>query len=235
MKKRFYRIPLGVTNCYLLRCKEGFLLIDTCYSNTYPGFLKRMKGMNFDVGEIRYLLLTHHHDDHAGFAAKLAEETGCRIIVHEKALQPLKNGRSEETMKPLNRRVWFAFTLFRLLHRGFGYPPVTMSERDIVITGDNSTILKELGIDGEILETPGHCSDSISVLLKDGSLFAGDAAMNFLKLCGLKYRPIYSEDPELVFQSWNKLKMKGAHKVYPAHGRPFSIDRLQRLRTFKED
>ena len=178
------------------------------------------------------MLLTHHHDDHAGFAAKLAEETGCWIIVHEKALQPLKNGRSAETMKPLNRRVWFAFSLFRLLHRGFGYPSVTMSERDIVITGDNSTLLGELGIDGEILETPGHCSDSISVLLKDGSLFAGDVAMNFLKPCGLRYRPIYSEDLELVFQSWNKLKMKGARKVYPAHGGSFSIERLK---TFKED
>jgi len=98
--------------------------------------------------------------------------------------------------------------------------------RDIVITGDNSTLLKELGIDGKILETPGHCSDSISVLLKDGSLFAGDVAMNILKPCGLKYRPIYSEDPELVLKSWNKLKMKGARKVYPAHGRPFSVERF---------
>jgi len=119
MNKKFYRIPLGVTNCYLLRCKEGFLMIDTCYFNTYGRFLKVLKKRKIDVGEIRYLLLTHHHDDHAGFAAKLAEDAGCRIIAHEKALQPLKNGRSEETMKPLNRRVWFAFSLFRLIPRGF--------------------------------------------------------------------------------------------------------------------
>lgn len=228
MNKNFCRIPLGVTNCYLLRCREGYLLIDTCYPNTYLRFLKILEKKKIDIREIRYLLLTHHHEDHAGFAAKLKNDTNCRIIVHEKALGPLENGRTGQTMRPLNRRVRFAFLLFSLLHRNSGYPPVILSERDIVITGDNDTLLKELGIDGEILETPGHCGDSISVLLQDGSLFAGDAAMNSFKTCGVNYRPIYSEDMNEVYQSWDKVKAKSARKVYPAHGRPFLIKCLTR-------
>ncbi len=228
MEQQFYRVPLGVTNCWLLPCTEGYLLIDTCYSNVYPRFLKILKQMNIGLDEIRYLLLTHHHEDHAGFAAQLSADSGCRIIAHEKALNQLALGRSADAMKPLNRRTRAAYSAFGLLRKISGYPPVELSVTDFIIFGDNETLLPQLGIDGEILETPGHTADSISVLLHDGSLFPGDAAMNFLKPCGLKYRPIYAEDYRDVKQSWEKLIAKGARKVYPSHGSPFSSDRLKR-------
>ena len=101
-----------------------------------------------------------------------------------------------------------------------------LSLNDIIIFGDNDTLLPELGIDGEILETPGHTADSISVLLADGRLFAGDAAMNFLKVCGTRYRPIFGENYDEVKLSWEKLKVKEARTIYPAHGSPFPIERL---------
>lgn len=226
MEQKAYRIPLGVTNCWLLPCTEGYLLIDTCYSDTYPRFLKTLKKMNISPGEIRYLLLTHHHEDHAGFAARLSEDTGCRIIAHEKALRHLALGRTADTMKPLNRRTQAAFSAFGLLRKLSGYPPLELSVQDIIIFGDNDTLLPELGIDGEILETPGHTADSISILLGDGSCFAGDAAMNFLKFCGTAYRPIFAENYEEVDQSWKKLKEKGIRTIYPAHGSPFPSGRL---------
>lgn len=223
MKQKFDRIPLGVTNCWLLPCTEGYLLIDTCYSDTYSRFLKILKQRGISPGEIKYLLLTHHHEDHAGFAARLAEDTGCRVIAHEKALKHLALGRSADTMKPLNRRTRAAYSFFGLVRKLSGYPPLELSIQDIIIFGDNDTLLPELGINGEILETPGHTSDSISVLLADGSLFAGDAAMNILKFCGTQYRPIYAENYEEVEQSWDKLREKGAKTIYPAHGGPFML------------
>jgi glyoxylase-like metal-dependent hydrolase (beta-lactamase superfamily II) len=68
------------------------------------------------------------------------------------------------------------------------------------------------------------------VLLADGSLFAGDLAMNFLKPCGLKYRPIYAENYEEIKQSWGKLRERGARMVYPSHGSPFSSEYLTRMK-----
>lgn len=228
MKQKYSRIPLGVTNCWLLPCSGGYLLIDTCYPDTYPRFLKILKQMNISLGEIRYLLLTHHHEDHAGFAARLLQDSGCRIIAHEKALKQLAIGRSADTMKPLNRRTLAAFTLFGLLHKLSGYPPLELSVQDIIIFGDNDTLLPELGIDGEILETPGHTADSISVLLADGSFFAGDAVMNLLKFCGTEYRPIYAENYDEAAHSVEKALGRGARIVYPAHGGPFSSHRLRK-------
>ena len=185
-----------------------------------------MANIGWDIAEIKYLLLTHHHDDHAGFAADLVKETGCRVIVHRNAKAPLGKGKSEDVMKPVNRRVKFVFSLFALFHPEFIFPPVTLGEKDILLRGDDFDILKSIGVDGKILYTPGHCRDSISVLLSDGSAFVGDVAMNFLRFTGIKHRPVYVEDINAVHESWQRLLEEGARVIYPAHVKSFSVQEL---------
>jgi hypothetical protein len=53
----------------------------------------KLKKAKVDPTEIKYLPLTHSHDDYAGFAAELREKTGCRIIVHKNSVNTLRNGR----------------------------------------------------------------------------------------------------------------------------------------------
>jgi glyoxylase-like metal-dependent hydrolase (beta-lactamase superfamily II) len=178
--------------------------------------------------EIRYLLLTHHHDDHAGFAAELRKRTGCRIIAHRNGVGPLSQGEPEDTIQPVNRRVKFVFSIFSLFHRQFGFPPLILGENDILLTDDDFELLKSIGINGKIIYTPGHTRDSISVILSDGSAFVGDVAMNFLRLTGIGHRPIYIEDINTVYESWQKLIEQGAKVIYPSHGRPFSARKLAR-------
>jgi len=221
-------LKLGFTWCYLLKCRDGYLLIDTSYPDYFPQFQKSTAKLEIDMLEIKYLLLTHHHDDHAGFAAELVRKTGCRVIVHHNAAAPLKEGRSEDTMQPFNRRVRFIFSIFRLVHRQFRYPPLILGENDMVLTGDEPELLNSIGIDGKILYTPGHTRDSISVILSDGRAFVGDAAMNFLRLTGVGRHPIYVEDINMVYASWKRLIEQGAKVIYPAHGRPFSARELAR-------
>ncbi len=66
-----YSVKLGWTRCYLLKCTGGYLLIDTYYPGYYARFEKKLAKMGIATSDIKYLLLTHHHDDHAGFAAEL--------------------------------------------------------------------------------------------------------------------------------------------------------------------
>jgi len=221
-----HTVKLGWTRCYLLKCTGGYLLIDTDYPKYYRLFEKKLANLGIAASDIKYLLLTHHHDDHAGFAAELVRNTGCRVIAHRNAVTALKDGKSEETMKPVNRRIQIVMTFYMLFHKEFKFPPVTLAERDILIEGDNEEFLKGIGIDGVILHTPGHTSDSISVLLSDGSAFVGDAAMNFLRWTGVGHRPIYIEDINTVYGSWRKLRERGARVIYPSHGRPFSATKL---------
>ncbi len=228
-------VKLGWTRCYLLKCTGGYLLIDVYYPGYYSKFEKKLAGEGIAVSEIKYLFLTHHHDDHAGFAAELVRRTGCQVIAHRNALSTLEKGRYEGTAKPFNRRVRIAlscYTLYcKLQNKDFTFPPVKLTDRDIVIDGDNDEILKEIGIDGVILHTPGHTStgDSISVLLSNGSAFVGDIAMNFLRWTGVGNRPIYVDNIDTVYESWRKLRERGARVIYPSHGHCFLATKLDKL------
>jgi glyoxylase-like metal-dependent hydrolase (beta-lactamase superfamily II) len=222
----FYILNLGITNAYLLPCNDGYLLIDTGYTKDFNKFKNQLRTIKIDLSQIKYVLLTHHHDDHVGFASKLVEQIGCKIIVHKEAIQPLSKGESADSMTPLNKRIKLVLTIFERFHKNFNYPPVNITENDIVITSDKSDILDRIGVKGKILYTPGHTIDSISMVLNNGKAFVGDVAMNFLKFCGTKYRPIYIENISQVYESWKKLKKAGAKEIYPAHGRAFSIAKL---------
>ncbi len=226
MNNKFYCINLGITKCYLVEFPEGYLLIDTSYTKDYRKFLKALNRIGVDIYKIKYLLLTHHHDDHAGFAAELVEQTGAKIIVHKNAVHPLKKGVSERTVRSINRCVKILFSIYMMFHRSFIYPSVTVTEKDIVLSGDDFSLLEKLGINGRIVYTPGHTRDSISVILNNGFSFVGDVAMNFLNICGIKYRPLFTEDIDAVFESWKKLIENGARILYPAHGKPFAADKL---------
>ena len=227
-------IKLGLTGCFLLKCSGGYLLIDTYYSKYYTLFEKKLASLGIAASQIKYLLLTHHHDDHAGCAAELVRRTGCKVIAHRNAVLPLKQGKNEEAgFKPANRQVQivlaFYWTFHKLFHGVPNFPPLTLTERDIVIEGDNDAVLKGIGIDGVILHTPGHTRDSISVLLSDGSAFVGDAATNFLRWTGVGHGPIYIEDINTAYRSLRKLLENGARVIYPAHGKPFSAVKLEKL------
>lgn len=221
-----HRVKLGWTQCYLLNCTGGYLVIDTDYSKYYRRFARKLGNLGIALSDIKHLLLTHHHDDHAGFAAELVRSTGCQVIAHRHAVLPLSQGRSEGTDKPVNRRSRMALAVYTLSHKEFRFPPLTLTGNDVVIEGDNDGLLKEIGIDGVILHTPGHTRDSISVLLSDGSAFVGDAAMNFLRWTGMGHRPIVVEDIELVYESWQKLRERGARVIYPSHGRLLPVTEL---------
>lgn len=222
----FNSLKLGFTRCYLIKCAGGLLLVDTSYPAYFGSFQRQLAKLGRRLAEIKYLLLTHHHDDHAGFAAELIKQTGCRVIVHRNAIKPLEQGRSENDSQPINRRVKLVFSVFAWFHREFTFPPIRIGEKDIVLSDDDRDFLKTIGVEGKILYTPGHFRDCLSVVLSDGSAFVGDAAMNFLRWTGIAHRPVYVEDIKAVHESWRKLLEAGARVIYPAHGKPFSAQEL---------
>ncbi len=223
----FKTLKMGVTNCYLLKCRDGYLLIDTSFPEYFGKFLEELKRIEVDPLEIKYLLLTHHHDDHAGFAARLKEISGCRIIIHNNAIAALRDGVMISTNKPLNWRVNITMAIFnKVKHRNFKIPPVTIDNSDLIINGEEDNIVKQIGLNGKILYTPGHTVDSISVVLSNGDAFVGDTCMNFLNFCGIHYRPIWLYNQELVFNSWTQIIDSGARIIYPAHGKHFNVTEL---------
>jgi glyoxylase-like metal-dependent hydrolase (beta-lactamase superfamily II) len=116
----------------------------------------------------------------------------------------------------------------KVKNRNYKIDPVSIDENDYIINENDSDIFKKIGIDGKIVYTPGHTVDSISVILKNGDAFVGDVSMNFLNFCGIHFRPIYLYDEEKVFNSWRNIINFGAKMIYPAHGKAFTVENLEK-------
>jgi len=84
------------------------------------------------------------------------------------------------------------------------------------------------GIPGKIVHTPGHSSGSVSILLETGDAFVGDLAMNALPMRLSPGLPILGDDISRIKESWGVLKREGAKKIYPEHGKPFTIEVINR-------
>jgi glyoxylase-like metal-dependent hydrolase (beta-lactamase superfamily II) len=229
----FYRLNLGITKSYLLKCPDGYLLIDTGYKHKFRKFIREIHRIGVKTVDIKYILLTHHHDDHAGFIAEMRTYTNAQLIIHEESAAGLRKGESENTMHPVNNRIKKLFPIFRLIHPDFKFPQVFLKENDILIAGDDNELLRKIGIHGQIMMTPGHSNDSMSVIMDDGCVFVGDLAMNFLKLTGIRYRPIFCETIEQVFDNWKKVVDSGVKTIYPAHGKPFPAVKLITSKWYK--
>ena len=53
--------------------------------------------------------------------------------------------------------------------------------------------------------------------------------MNFMELCRTRHRPIYIQDLEKTFQSWETPQEHGAQVTYPSHRDPFARTNSSRL------
>ena len=98
-----------------------------------------------------------------------------------------------------------------------------------LVLGDDDFSLEPYGIHGRVIHTPGHTSGSMSLLLDTGDAFVGDLAVN-----GLPFRigpgmPHVGENADAIKESWSLIISSGARQIYPAHGKPFSADVLEKL------
>jgi glyoxylase-like metal-dependent hydrolase (beta-lactamase superfamily II) len=81
------RLPLPYSvmpsvNAYLLALDDGFCLVD-CGTSLDPGWSALEHGLSLAGArpqDIRVLVCTHLHADHAGLAATVVERTGCELL-----------------------------------------------------------------------------------------------------------------------------------------------------------
>lgn len=227
---RYYRINSGINNAYLVPLADGWLLVDTGYPGDYGRFKNAIGVIGIEPASIRWLFITHAHDEHAGFAAALRSEAGCRLIVPEASLEDLRAGRMVWKGRAINRRIAFVSSLYNFVkRRDLRYPPIVPGPGDLILKGDAVDISGSLGLRGTMMATPGHSPDSWSLLMSDGRAFCGDAAMNFLNLLGADYRPIFVTDEAQAYASLETLLRAGAVTFFTGHGPAFDKGRVEAL------
>lgn len=227
----YHLIKLSQTCCYILKLKEGYLLIDCGRSSDQQEFLNSIHKLEITLYDIRYLFLTHHHNDHCGLLPFLtAENPEIRVIMSHTCAEYLKTGRHFKAAQEhyANSRLRLLLTLYARFRQQLtdNFTPYFHRPVDILLDGDKTPLPPELGIDGKFISTPGHTADSFSFVL-DQLAFVGDAARHILNFTGTPYQPILLYDLNACYRSWSILLREGVETICPAHGQAFPVEKLK--------
>ena len=215
--KSDYRITgilTGRANVYLVEAGSVRILVDTGISLNRKKLLNILNSLN----SLNFLVLTHTHFDHCQNATFLKERFGCKIIAGESAevfeeqgYTPIPNG--------VTRWAKMVVWLGRNLRPGFtGYTPF---QADILVK-ERFTFEPE-GLNMEIISTPGHSSDSISLLVDGEIAMVGDTLFGVLPG---EVMPPFADDITLLKQQWKALHDTGCQWFLPGHGKPISASLL---------
>jgi metallo-beta-lactamase class B len=81
----------GITSL-LITTPEGHFLIDGATDEAAEGIAANIQALGFDPRDVRYLLATHEHLDHAGGLARLKQITGAKFATREAARLGMETG-----------------------------------------------------------------------------------------------------------------------------------------------
>lgn len=166
MKRRIHNVGNRVVNTYVYRIADGWVMIDTGYANSYHSVICRLEQKGIKPSEIRYVFLTHAHDDHAGFLNELMTDfPDIKVIAHEKAMSTLLRGQNSFVGGCSGKLAWTFCQIMKFLGKGkHRFPSIENHHMDRFWTITQQDIpAMEQKLQGRILFTSGHMADSISL------------------------------------------------------------------------
>lgn len=149
---------------FLIPSSDGLILIESGPYSTFSSLQKNVESLGYKITDIKHVLLTHIHLDHAGAAWKLAEY-GAKVYVHPFGMKHLADpsklmASAKRIYKDDMDRLWSDMKAIpeSLLQ--------AVNHKEQLIIGDK-TITS--------WHTPGHASHHIAWQFED-VLFTGDVA-----------------------------------------------------------
>ena len=176
------------TNYYAIDIKGGKLLVDCGWPGTLPQFTKVLQRKGISLSEIKYLLVTHFHPDHAGLAQDLKNH-GAKLIL------------------PACQKEFVAPFAEYFKAKSLPYLEIKQINNLPLKLEDSRNFLLGLGLNGEIIHTPGHSDDSVTLILDEGFAFTGDLHPRFMNTDDIQTR-----------ESWDKIYQHKITRIFPGHG-----------------
>jgi hydroxyacylglutathione hydrolase len=214
------RVLSGFSNSYLIEIDEISILVDTGRASSYKSLLKNMERTKSSKNKLTFLILTHTHYDHCQSAKQIKLGNNCQIIVSRKAIDSISNGYAKipnGTILITKLISKYGQSLGKRLTRYESF------EYDILIDNDHNFQVDTLNIN--IIETPGHSSDSICIIVNDEIAIVGDAMFGVFKKSVF---PPYCDDIPEMIRSWNKLLNTNCKLFLPGHGNEISRGLLEK-------
>jgi len=224
METEIHRLSfgLGFVNCYLIK-QEGLILVDAGIPNKGRSLLKQVRDLSIEPKDVSLILITHGHLDHIGSLDELKTLISCKVAVNEHEKDWLELGR-----KPVSPAIGLWGKIINIFSKAFvSLMKLTPTSVDLVLK-DEEFSLRSYGIYGKVIYTPGHSLGSMSLLLDTGDAFVGDLVVNGLPLRIGPGMPPSAEDVVAIKESWRLILDKGAKHIYPAHGKPFRAEELEK-------
>jgi glyoxylase-like metal-dependent hydrolase (beta-lactamase superfamily II) len=146
---------------YLLDTDDGPALFDCGPATTMAALTAGLEQHGLKLTDIRHLLLSHIHLDHAGAAGVLVREHP-QLQVHVSAIG------APHLVEPAR--------LERSARRLYGDAFDTLWGELAPVPSENVHVVGDRVVGLACFPTPGHASHHVSYLDRDGTLYAGDAA-----------------------------------------------------------
>lgn len=223
-----HRIQGIAFSSYLIETPSALFLVDSGFRWFEPLVVRRIRSIGRSVHDLKLAILTHPHIDHVGSIPALARMADFEIAAHPDSLAVLAGGGraySPPTQAWTHAVEWLAVHAMPLLK----LPAITPS-----MTPADGQRLDDLGLAGALHYTPGHSDWCISLLLDDGTAFAGDLLIGAGHMTTRVAPPAMAADPGRAVESIRKLLAAGAKRFMPAHGRAFTAeDVLETLRRLE--
>lgn len=185
------KLKYGNTNTFFIRGIHGGLLVDTDYAGTLPAFYRAIKEKNIRLSDISHVMATHYHPDHMGLISELMKQN-IRLLL-------------PDIQEPY---IHFSDEIFAREKR-LNYQPINRNDAVIIRLDESRTFLKNMGIMGEIILTPSHSKDSVSLILDSGECFVGD-------LEPMEYLDGYGHNESLQ-KDWQLITSHSPKIIYYAH------------------
>jgi glyoxylase-like metal-dependent hydrolase (beta-lactamase superfamily II) len=204
------------TGTYVLH-EEELTIIETGPSPSVPYLLKGLETLHIDPADIRYIIVTHIHLDHAGGVGVLLEKCpNALVIVHPKGKRHLADPsrliRGAKAVYGEKFDEWFS-------------PVLPVPEDRLIVKEDGDTLKLSSGRTLTFLDTPGHANHHFSIYdSRSRGVFTGDTIGVFypqLLKDGLEYcLPSTSPNqfrPEAMLQSAERLEQLQPERIYFGH------------------
>ena len=201
-----YYVGATEVSSFLITTSEGHILLDSGFLETVPQIQQNVAQLGFRFQDIKILLNSHAHYDHAGGLARLKELTGAKLMVSEGDVAQLARGGKDDPNFG-DRFLFTPVTVDRMLRDGY-----TVKLGDVSLTA---------------LLTPGHTKGCTTWTMKvrDGAkmhdvVFVGSTTAPGYKLVDNDKYSNIAQDYELTFRL---LKNLPVDVFVAAHGSTFGL------------
>lgn len=200
-----YYVGANDVSAFLLTGPEGHVLIDGGYPGTPPLIMQSIARLGFDIRDVKVLLSSEPHSDHAGGLAELQRASGAELWASEASAGALASGGDDpDVLLPLRGLIWIG--LLR-------YPPARV---DHVLRDGDTVRLGPLALTAHV--TGGHTRGCTTWTFP---VRDGDRVLNVVSACSLvKLGAVrYREQPADFERTFRVLRGLPADVWVTSHGR----------------